>query len=126
MNNLNAAFIQALNLLCIGQPSVEAVMLFKSLARSLLFLMESPPSVRSTELFPLWKSVAEANLSLLNDLKSHKFKYVATDSGSHKSLLDSLLVEHSITLRLGAQVMLIKNIHESLVNGLVGTVIGFY
>lgn len=70
--------------------------------------------------------MAEANLSLLNDLKSQKFKYVATDSGSHKSLLDSLLVEHSITLRLGAQVMLMKNIDESLINGLVGTVIGFY
>lgn len=60
------------------------------------------------------------------DLKSQIFKYVATDSGSHKLLLDSLLVEQSITLRLGAQVMLIKNVDKSLVNGLVGTVIGFY
>ncbi|PBK89495.1 hypothetical protein ARMGADRAFT_1047109 [Armillaria gallica] len=123
--NLNVAFIQALNSLCIGQPSTEAITLFNSLSRPLLLSSDSL-SVMPTELFPLRKNVAEANLTHLMDLKSQIFKYVATDSGSHKLLLDSLLVEQSITLRLDAQVMLIKNVNESLVNGLVGTVIGFY
>lgn len=78
------------------------------------------------ELFPLRKNIAEANLTRLMNLKSQIFKYIATDSGSQKLLLDSLLVEPSITLRLGAQVMLIKNVDKLLVNGLVDTIIGFY
>lgn len=34
--------------------------------------------------------------------------------------------EHQLELWLGAQVMLIKNVNEYLVNGVMGTVIGFY
>ncbi|KAK0200721.1 hypothetical protein DFS33DRAFT_1265675, partial [Desarmillaria ectypa] len=46
--------------------------------------------------------------------------------GSKPSLLESLLAEQTVELKLGAQVMLIKNVDEVLVNGLVGKVIGFY
>ncbi|SJL04598.1 uncharacterized protein ARMOST_07966 [Armillaria ostoyae] len=123
--SMDVAFIQALNSLHIGQPSTEAITLFTSLSRPLSSSSDSP-SVMPMELFPLRKNVAEANLTHLMNLKSQIFKYVATDSGPHKLLLDSLLVEPSIMLRLGTQVMLIKNINKSLVNGLVGTVIGFY
>lgn len=41
-------------------------------------------------------------------------------------MLESLLCEEWLVLKLSAQVMLIKNVDEVLVNGLVGKVIGFH
>ncbi len=62
----------------------------------------------------------------LKRLAAVDFQYQATDSGIRPALLDSLMAESLVTLKLGAQVMLIKNVDSVLVNGLVGKVIGFY
>ncbi|KAI6046642.1 hypothetical protein EDC04DRAFT_2629121, partial [Pisolithus marmoratus] len=53
----------------------------------------------------------------------------ATASGSYKpreGLLSGVLAEKVLHLKKGAQVMLIKNVDEILVNGCVGKVVGFY
>lgn len=82
--------------------------------------------VLPTELFSHRADVSNANQKRLADLRSMTFTYKARDSGDKPHLLDNLLADASIDLKLGAQVMLVKNVDEVLVNGLVGKVIGFY
>ncbi|KAK0477009.1 hypothetical protein IW261DRAFT_300621 [Armillaria novae-zelandiae] len=148
------AFVDALNSLRHGQPSSEAIELFRSLSRPLepVALPPPPASQQSyptppssmtatpisflskrqnnvifpTELFPHRYAVANSNRERLEAIKAQPFMYNATDTGSKPSLLESLLAEQIVELKLGAQVMLIKNVDEVLVNGLVGKVIGFY
>ncbi len=62
----------------------------------------------------------------MNALPTHPLPYVARDSGSRPKLLDNLLAEERLELKVDAQVMLIKNVDEVLVNGVVGRVLGFY
>ncbi len=85
-----------------------------------------PNAILPTELFPLRTAVSTANHRRLDSLKSKEFEYLATDSGLRPSMLESLLCKERLVLKLSAQVMLIKNIDEVLVNGLVGKVIGFH
>ncbi|KAJ3726441.1 hypothetical protein DFJ43DRAFT_569288 [Lentinula guzmanii] len=117
----DSTLISALNALRLGAPSNEAIELFNSLSRPL------PPSpILPTELYPLRAQVAQSNASRLNALPSPKVPYVARDSGTKPKLLENMLAEERLELKIDAQVMLIKNVDEVLVNGVVGRVLGFY
>ena len=65
------------------------------------------------------------------NLSGKEFEFKAVDGGSilditHRDkLLSNCMASQSISLKKGAQVMLIKNIDETLVNGSVGKVIAF-
>jgi ATP-dependent DNA helicase PIF1 len=66
----------------------------------------------------------------MRSLPGQSIIFNATDGGTadkmqRDKLLSSCMAPQSIELKLGSQVMLIKNIDESLVNGLLGKVIGF-
>lgn len=67
----------------------------------------------------------------MTNLAGKEFEFKAVDGGSiqdpaHRDkLLSNCMAPQSITLKKGAQVMLIKNIDDSLVNGSVGKVIAF-
>lgn len=106
------------------QTSIEA---FKKLARPLSF----EDSLEATELFPTRQEVDRANTTRLGSLQGEVFTFPARDGGSIQDkgqrdrLLANCLAPESITLKKGAQVMLIKNIDETLVNGSIGRVIGF-
>lgn len=52
----------------------------------------------------------------------------SASAGNNKreGLLSGILAEKTLELKKGAQVMLVKNVDEMLVNGCVGQVIGFY
>lgn len=115
------AFISALNTLRLGAPTEEATTLFNSLSRPL-----PSSSILPTELYPLRAQVAQSNASRLNALPSPKILFVARDSGTRMKLLETLLAEERLELKVDAQVMLIKNVDEVLVNGVVGRVLGFY
>lgn len=57
--------------------------------------------------------------------------YTATDSGTAEAeqrakLTSNMMAPSRLTLKVDTQVMLIKNVDETLVNGSVGKVIGFY
>lgn len=56
------------------------------------------------------------------------YKPISTPSGSDKrqGLLSGILAEKTLELKKGAQVMLVKNVDEMLVNGCVGQVVGFF
>lgn len=72
-----------------------------------------------------------ANNARMKNLIGQETVYKAVDGGTitdlafRDKLLQNCMAPPSITLKKGAQVMLIKNIDESLVNGSVGKVIAF-
>lgn len=106
------------------QTSIEA---FKKLSRPLNY----EDSLEATELFPTRQEVDRANSDRLGQLQGELFVFPAKDGGSIQDkaqrdrLLSNCLAPESITLKKGAQVMLIKNIDETLVNGSLGRVLGF-
>jgi ATP-dependent DNA helicase PIF1 len=110
-----------------GDISPEAKKTFISLSRPLPI----DDGLLPTELFPLRNEVERANATRLSSLTGASFKYEARDSGSalpgkREKLLDSMVAIRLLELKQDAQVMLIKNVDESLVNGTVGKVLGFH
>lgn len=84
-----------------------------------------------TELFPLRVDVDRANAARMAALRSSPHRFEARDSGSaapekRKRLLDNMVAVKSLELKRGAQVMLVKNVDETLVNGSVGRVLDFF
>ena len=81
--------------------------------------------------FPTRNEVDDANNARMRNLSGREFEFKAVDGGSiqdigqRDKLLANCMAPPSIKLKKGAQVMLIKNIDETLVNGSVGKVIAF-
>ena len=75
--------------------------------------------------------VENANGARMRNLTGKEFEYRAEDGGmiqdpvQRSKLLDNCMAPASLKLKKGAQVMLIKNIDDTLVNGSVGKVIAF-
>lgn len=78
--------------------------------------------------FPTRNEVENSNEKRLRALSGKVYKYDAFDTGDpaiRDKLLQNMMAPKSIVLKKGAQVMLIKNMDETLVNGSLGTVEGF-
>ena len=80
--------------------------------------------------FPLRQDVDSSNNLRLSRLRGESKTFYAKDGGSagdeqRKKLLDNFMAQEVLHLTIGAQVMLIKNIDETLVNGSVGIVVAF-
>src|SRR2546429_2274662 len=80
--------------------------------------------------FPLRAEVDNANGSRMNMLSGEEMEFHALDSGSadpntREKLLSQFMAQPVLKLKKGAQVMLIKNIDSSLVNGSLGIVQAF-
>ena len=81
--------------------------------------------------FPTRNEVEAANNGRMANLGGLSMEYVAEDGGSildktqRDKLLANCMAPQSITLKKGAQVMLIKNFDDTLVNGSIGKVIAF-
>ena len=80
--------------------------------------------------FPTRAEVDGANGSRMKMLSGEEMEFHAQDSGSSDTatrdrLLANFMAQPTLTLKKGAQVMLIKNIDSSLVNGSLGTVQAF-
>ena len=117
-------FARMLNEMRIGKISQSTVDAFKALSRPLNF----DDGVDLAELFPTRNQVESSNLKRLNALRGKVFRYDAMDTGDPQirdKLLANMMAPKAIDLKVGAQVMLIKNLDESLVNGSLGKVIGF-
>jgi ATP-dependent DNA helicase PIF1 len=72
--------------------------------------------------------VDNSNLHKLRALHGEPHRYAANDTGDPRfrdSLLVNMMAPPSLDLKVGAQVMLIKNLSEDLVNGTLGTVVDF-
>ncbi|SPO02968.1 related to PIF1 protein precursor [Cephalotrichum gorgonifer] len=114
-------FAQMLNEMRIGKVSDESVRAFKQLSRPLQF----DDGVEATELFPTRSEVERSNQRRLQALPSKAYRFDAMDTGDPKlkeRLLANMMAPKFIDLKVGAQVMLIKNIDEQLCNGTIGKV----
>ncbi|KAM5367224.1 hypothetical protein ACJZ2D_010134 [Fusarium nematophilum] len=117
-------FANMLNEMRLGRISEDTVRAFKALSRPLNF----DDGLGMAELFSTRNEVERSNESRLRALSGKTRRYDALDSGKEEvrdKLLMNMMAPKSIDLKLDAQVMLIKNLDESLVNGSLGKVIGF-
>lgn len=112
-----------------GEISPAAAQQLQSLARP---LPEADHLLLPTELFPLRAEVDRANASRLAGLAGPVRIFSARDSSAavvtpdkRRRLLDVMAAAARLELKRGAQVMLVKNLSDALVNGSVGRVLGF-
>ncbi|KAI0922844.1 hypothetical protein AcV5_010541 [Taiwanofungus camphoratus] len=116
-------FVSLLNELRRGTISPSAQRTFTSLSRP---LSTTPAGIIPTELYPLRAQVDRANSTRLAALPGTTHTYTARDSGSSPRVLEQMVAPASLVLKPDAQVMLVKNADEQLVNGCVGRVLGFF
>ncbi|CAI6092260.1 unnamed protein product [Clonostachys chloroleuca] len=117
-------FAKMLNEMRLGEISPASERAFKALARPLKF----NDGVDMAELYPTRAQVENSNASRLQSLPGVVQRYPAYDSGEpaiRDKLLANMMAPKSIDLKVNAQVMLIKNLDENLVNGSLGKVIAF-
>jgi len=123
--NAFAGFVGLLNSLRMGSVNAKMVAMINQLGR------EIKPSggIQPTQLFPRREDVEAANHARLDALTGETMTYESRDSGkseSMKSILKTMVAQATVNLKVGAQVMLVKNLDHDLVNGSVGKVLGFY
>ena len=121
-------FAKMLNDLRLGVITPESERAFKALARPLSF----NDGVETAQLYPTRAQVEGSNSSRLNALPGKMMRFDAMDVGgpntdptTRDKLLANMMAPKSIDLKMNAQVMLIKNLDDSLVNGSLGKVIAF-
>lgn len=119
-------FANMLNEMRLGKLSNASIAEFRKLSRPLLFTDD----VDATELFPTRGEVDAANNSRMQRLSGQVMTYEATDSGVpdlnvRAKILANFMAPEQLTLKKGAQVMLIKNIDPQLVNGTLGKILCF-
>jgi ATP-dependent DNA helicase PIF1 len=119
-------FVEILNEMRVGSLSEKSIRMLKSLSR-----VPSYPEdgIEPAQLFCLRQEVEQANMKRLADLPGPLRQFNATDEAkddtNKKRLNDNSLAPQLLELKLNAQVMLLKNVDEKLVNGSLGRVIGF-
>ncbi|KAL2156312.1 hypothetical protein VTH82DRAFT_1057 [Thermothelomyces myriococcoides] len=117
-------FAAMLNEMRLGKISDKTVRSFQELSRPLTF----NDGLEVTELFPTRNEVESSNQRRLKALTGKTYRYDAVDTGDEKirdKLLANMMAPPTLELKKGAQVMLIKNMDDTLVNGSLGTVVKF-
>ena len=123
----DSRFVDMLNEIRMGNVSSTTEEEFKHLSRELLL----DDNIVPTALYPTRREVENANNVRLASLKGTTVLYKATEGGTledpnqRRKILDNFLAPDELQLKVGAQVMMIKNIDSTLVNGSLGKVIGF-
>lgn len=119
-------FIEMLNKMRLGQIDAETEREFKKLNRPL-----PQDEIIPAELYSTRSEVERANYSRLSRLPGKAHIFHAIDGGAledrelREKLLQNFLAPKELQLKIGAQVMMIKNIDATLVNGSLGKVIDF-
>lgn len=119
-------FANMLNELRLGKISDDTIQTFKSLERPINFT----DGVEATELFSTRQEVDNANAARMRHIQGESMIFTAHDTGSAEKqfrdkLLSSCMAPAKIELKVNSQVMLIKNMDDTLVNGSLGRVVGF-
>lgn len=124
-----SAFVNLLNEVRIARLSPATVATIRSLSRP---LPDSDDSCPPTELYPKRSQVDDANEVHLRRLDGPSHHYEARDGGSANDeerarLLKSFMAPALLELKVGAQVMLVKNVDAArgLCNGAIGVVTAF-
>ncbi|KAF9253261.1 hypothetical protein DTO013E5_351 [Penicillium roqueforti] len=120
-------FANMLNEMRLGKITPRTIEAFKRLSRPL----DAKDQFEATELFPTRAEVDGANSARMGRLSGEIMRFNAVDSGAIQDpqqrarLLAGCIAPPMIQLKKGAQVMLIKNMEDSLVNGSIGKVVAF-
>ncbi|EPY50497.1 pif1 helicase Pfh1 [Schizosaccharomyces cryophilus OY26] len=120
-------FVGMLNELRLGRLSENSVRKFRYLSREINYADGLLP----TELFPTRHEVERSNGMRMQQIHQDPLTFTAIDSGTVRDkefrdkLLQNCMAPANLVLKINAQVMLIKNIDDQLVNGSLGKVIGF-
>ncbi|KAL5512888.1 PIF1 [Sanghuangporus vaninii] len=120
-------FVDMLNEMRFGRLTSRSISKFKSLSREIHY----EDGMAATELFPRREDVDRSNSGRMTRLTTEEHKYVAVDGGTitdlkqREKMLANFMAPSVLTLKVDAQVMLIKNVDETLVNGSIGRVIRF-
>ncbi|CEH15928.1 related to pif1-dna helicase involved in mitochondrial dna repair and telomere length control [Ceraceosorus bombacis] len=119
-------FIQMLNEMRFGRMSEDTIKRFRQLDRR----PQAQVGITPTDLFPMRHEVERANTGRLDALRQPSKAFRALDGGSlpeteRARILDSFLAPQVVYLKVNAQVMLIKNTDDVLVNGSIGKITGF-
>jgi ATP-dependent DNA helicase PIF1 len=115
-----------LNEMRLGALSQDSIRKFKALERPPRF----DDNIEPTELFPTRREVDIANDTRMRSLPGTVHRFTSEEGGSQTNqsrdkLLSNCMAPQILELKKDAQVMLIKNMDENLVNGSLGKVIGF-
>lgn len=120
-------FANMLNEMRLGKITNETIAAFKKLSRPI----PQENGLASTELFPTRNEVENSNAFRMRSLVGKSYKYEARDTGTitdiamRDKLLSNMMAPKVLELKKGAQVMLIKNMDDGLVNGSLGKVSAF-
>ncbi|EUC55635.1 DNA helicase (PIF1), putative [Rhizoctonia solani AG-3 Rhs1AP] len=120
-------FVDMLNEMRFGRLTPASTRTFYELSRPI-----PDDGIQATELFPRREDVDRSNSLRMAALPGKEQVFSARDAGTitdpvqRDKMLQNFMAPKEISLKINAQVMLLKNIDETLVNGSVGRVIGFY
>ncbi|VUG19789.1 DEBR0S5_12046g1_1 [Brettanomyces bruxellensis] len=120
-------FIRMLGEVRDGHVSEKTARKFKALERPLA----ERSGVIPAQLYPTRAQVNVANNAMLRRIRGHKVVFrsydtgTMDDEGARDKLLGNFLAPKQIALKRGAQVMMVKNMDETLVNGSLGKVVDF-
>ncbi|KND04641.1 uncharacterized protein SPPG_00357 [Spizellomyces punctatus DAOM BR117] len=120
----DSTFVNLLNEMRIGVVSPESEKVLRNLSRELRF----EDGLEATQLFALRNQVDQANAARLANLPGQSKIFKAQDHAkteADRAKLKDFMAPAVLELKLGAQVMLIKNLDEKLVNGSLGRVASF-
>lgn len=123
----DTGFIEMLNQVRDGTLTETVISQFQQLCRPL----SDEDGIVAAELFPTRKEVDYANLSRLKLLSEELVVYKSFDSGSleegeqRQRLLSNFMAPQVLDLKKGSQVMMLKNMDETLVNGSLGRIVDF-
>ena len=118
-------FIRVLTSIRFGCVDKSVIELVKKMCEPKVWDDDVEPVI----LYPTRSQAKEYNSGKLEELETHAETYTAEDkvfvpTSSHR-ILDSCPAEPEITLKVGARVMLVKNLTDCLVNGTVGVITRF-
>ncbi|CDO73329.1 hypothetical protein BN946_scf185008.g92 [Trametes cinnabarina] len=120
-------FVDMLNEMRFGRLSPKSIAKFKSLQREIVY----EDGLGATELFPRREDVERSNTVRMSSINGKEQVYTAYDGGSiqdmqqREKMLANFMAPKRLVLKEGSQVMLIKNMDDTLVNGTMGKILGF-
>ncbi|PIL25209.1 hypothetical protein GSI_13098 [Ganoderma sinense ZZ0214-1] len=120
-------FVDMLNEMRFGRLSEESIAKFRRLEREIVY----EDGLGATELFPRREDVERSNGVRMGGITGKEQLYTASDGGSitdqqqRDKMLGNFMAPKRLVLKEGAQVMLIKNLDDTLVNGTMGKVLRF-
>lgn len=116
----DAKFRSILSAIRLGRCGTSVEQYISSLSRK----VDYKDNIKPVKLFSLRVDVDTYNNSMLSMLRSVEYTFDATDKGNI-GLLKQCLAPKQLTLKVGAQVMIIRNMSPTIVNGTLGTITGF-